>query len=145
MANFNFSAHEHGAPRSQESREVLIWSNEIFTTGEANTAVISELGEYSQRLLFIDITGAFTGGMSSPVTLAVSTKTDRFPVWLSLGTISVTSTAYLNFLNVTGGITSGEFVNLDKIKIIATNPNSGTGVGVTEVTATINIVLSLAG
>lgn len=144
MSNFYSSAKHNGHPLSEKATEVVALSGVHFGTGIANTAIVYDIYDYSKRMLYIDITGSFTGGMSSPVTVAVASKPTNHPVWTTLHSYSLTNTAYVFSLNPTGISLSAQWVPLENIRMTVTNPNTGTGAGVTQVTAIVNLTLSLA-
>ena len=142
MANYLSSPQVNGHPLSDSFVEINALSAVVFGTGAINTAVIGGLAGYSKRMLYIDITGAFTGGMSAPVTFLVQSKPDTYGIWTTWHTYSLTNTAYVFTLNPTGVSLSGHWCPAENLRITVTNPNTGTGAGITAVTATINLAIS---
>ena len=148
MANFAKSAMHDGVNSTPHSKDLLVWTSEVFTTGEINTAVISELGAFRRKTLFIDITGTCTGGVSAPYTLAIYGKSNQAGFWTALsGLGSFTNTAYMRTLDFQGGGGfSGYPVHIEQLKMVMTNPNTGTGGGAnsaTSVTGGVNLHISM--
>ena len=148
MANFAKSALNDGVNSTLHSKDLLVWTNEVFLTGEANTAVISELGAYRRKTLFIDVTGGYTGGMSAPYTLDIYGKSNAVSYWTALsGLGNFTSTAYMVTMDFEGGAGfSGYPAHIEQIKLVLTNVNTGTAGGATSatsVTGGVNLSISM--
>jgi len=140
--NYDLSPTNNGNPLSQSYTELKLLDAVQFSTGAINTAVAWDIYDFQKRLLYIDITGVNTGGMSAPVTFSVSAKPVNGAGWAVLHSYSCTNTAYVYSLNPSGVALSGLWMPLANIKAVITNPNTGTSTN-TQCTATIKLTLAL--
>jgi hypothetical protein len=144
MTDYNRSPQINGHPLSKNYTEIKVLENIQFGTGAINTATISDIYDFEKRIIYIDITGVNTGGMSAPMTFAVSSKPVNMTTWTTMHSYSLTNTAYMFALHQSGLALSAVWgAPIANIKIVVTNPNTGTAAAVTACTATVNVGLCL--
>ena len=143
MTDYARSPQINGHPLSKNYTEIKVLENIQFSTGAINTATISDIYDYEKRVVYIDITGVNTGGMSAPMTFAITSKPVNLSTWTTLQTFSLTNTSYNYALLQTGLALSAVWgAPIANLKIVVTNPNTGTATN-TQCTATVNVTLCL--
>jgi hypothetical protein len=142
MANYFSSPQVDGVPISDERSEIKVFSGLDFGTGAINTGVVYDIGKFEKRMLYVDVTGANTGGVSAAHTIALYAKPTNWPAWVQIGQPTVTNTAYVFSVNPTGIALSALWCPIENLKIVYTNTCTGTSTN-TKCTATVNITLSL--
>jgi hypothetical protein len=142
MANYDFSPKKDALPLSIDSAEIVLFSGTQFGTGIANTASIYDLADYAQRVLYVDVTGANTGGVSAAETLQIYSRATNNGAWALIQSPTVTNTAYVFTVNPTGVALSAVWTPISNLKVVLTNVNTGTSTN-TMVTATVKMTLLL--